>query len=288
MRGRAATETEEGRRWAESKIKVLTGGDPIAARFMRQDFFEYVPQFKLVIAGNHKPGLRSVNEAIRRRFLLVPFTVTIPPEDRDKELPEKLKAEWPGILAWMIEGCRSWQAHGLDPPEAVTEATEAYLEAEDAMGAWIEECCEEDPQAWTKTTELFNSWRSWALAAEEWVGSTKQFAQKLEDRGLRYQKRHGERGYWGLRLREHNSPEGAYLRKTAVVGTRYEVRVLQETDPGGLQVEYAWGEVGWLPKSAITVGKEREDGTVEIEVPEWLRREKGLRVVGAQVEMKLI
>jgi putative DNA primase/helicase len=137
-----ATETEEGRRWAESKIKVLTGGDPISARFMRQDFFEYVPQFKLIIAGNHKPGLRSVNEAIRRRFHLVPFTVTIPPEERDRELSEKLKAEWPGILTWMIEGCRSWQDQGLDPPEAVTEATEAYLEAEDAMGAWIEECCE--------------------------------------------------------------------------------------------------------------------------------------------------
>jgi putative DNA primase/helicase len=73
---------------------------------MRQDFFEYEPQFKLVIAGNHKPGLRSVNEAIRRRFHLVPFAVTIPP-DRDRELAEKVKAEWSGILAWMIEGCRS-------------------------------------------------------------------------------------------------------------------------------------------------------------------------------------
>ena len=75
-----AIETEEGRRWAESKIKALTGGDQIAARFMRQDFFEYAPQFKLVIAGNHKPGLRTVDEAIRRRFHLVPFTVTIPPQ----------------------------------------------------------------------------------------------------------------------------------------------------------------------------------------------------------------
>jgi putative DNA primase/helicase len=91
-----AVETEEGRHWAESKIKTLTGGDKISARFMRQDFFEYVPQFKLVIAGNHKPGLRSVDEAIRRRFNLIPFTVTIPPEKRDRELGQKLKAEWPG------------------------------------------------------------------------------------------------------------------------------------------------------------------------------------------------
>ena len=83
-----AIETEEGRRWAESKIKALTGGDTIAARFMRQDFFEFMPQFKLVIAGNHKPGLRSVDEAIRRRFHLFPFTVTIPPDERDRELEE--------------------------------------------------------------------------------------------------------------------------------------------------------------------------------------------------------
>ena len=108
-----ATETEEGRRWAESRIKMLTGGDAVSARFMRQDFFEYKPAFKLFIAGNHKPSLRSVDEAIRRRFHLMPFAVTIPPEERDGELTEKLKAEWPGILAWMIEGALMWQTDGL-------------------------------------------------------------------------------------------------------------------------------------------------------------------------------
>src|SRR5262249_24891841 len=82
-----------GRRWDEAKIDALTGGDRIAARFMRQDFFEYVLTFKLMIAGNHKPSLRSVDESIRRRFNLLPFTVTIPPEERDRDLPEKLKAE---------------------------------------------------------------------------------------------------------------------------------------------------------------------------------------------------
>src|SRR3979490_1841950 len=90
-----AIETEDGRRWAESKIKALTGGDLISARFMRQDFFTFLPQFKLAIAGNHKPGLRGVDEAIRRRFHLVPFTVTI--AKSDKNLPDKLCEEWPGI-----------------------------------------------------------------------------------------------------------------------------------------------------------------------------------------------
>jgi putative DNA primase/helicase len=102
-----AIETEQGRRWAEAKIKSITGGDPVTARFMRQDFFQYVPQFKLVIAGNHKPGLRSVDEAIRRRLHLIPFTVTIPPEERDLELPDRLREEWGGILQLAIEGCNA-------------------------------------------------------------------------------------------------------------------------------------------------------------------------------------
>jgi putative DNA primase/helicase len=132
-----AVETEEGRRWAESKIKALTGGDKISARFMRQDFFAYTPQLKLIIAGNHRPGLRSVDEAIRRRFHLIPFSVTIPPEERDAELPTKLQAELPGVLAWMIEGCLEWQRIGLAPPASVAKATEEYLGAEGTLTAWI-------------------------------------------------------------------------------------------------------------------------------------------------------
>lgn len=93
-----ATEPREGARWDESKVKLLTGGDRIAARFMRQNFFEFAPQFKLLIAGNHKPRLSSVDEAIRRRLKLLPFTVTIPESERDLGLAEKLHDEWGGIL----------------------------------------------------------------------------------------------------------------------------------------------------------------------------------------------
>ena len=199
-----AVETEEGRRWAESKIKSLTGGDKIAARFMRQDYFEFTPEFKLLIAGNHKPTLRSVDEAIRRRFNLIPFAVTIPPEQRDETLTEKLKAEWPGILAWMIEGCLMWQAEGLRPPEAVISATAAYLEAEDALAQWIEDCCYREP-SWASVTELFNSWKVWADRAGELGGTLKRFSQKLEDRGFEKQRRKDGRGFIGLRLRQ---PEG--------------------------------------------------------------------------------
>jgi putative DNA primase/helicase len=105
-----AAETEEGRAWAETKIKQLTGGDPISARFMRQDFFTYKPTFKLMIIGNHEPALRNVDDAARRRINIVPFIRK--PAVIDKQLEDKLRVEWPGILRWMIQGCLNWQTVG--------------------------------------------------------------------------------------------------------------------------------------------------------------------------------
>jgi putative DNA primase/helicase len=194
-----AIETEEGKRWDEAKIKALTGGDRIQARFMRQDFFEYTPRFKLMIAGNHRPAIRSVDEAIRRRMNLIPFTVTIPTEERDLELADKLKAEWPGILAWMIEGCLIWQHNGLRPPQAVTAATEDYLEAEDALHTWIDECCETGPSESDSIANLWAGWKAWAEAAGEHVGNKRKFGQKLEDKGFsRAKGAKGRRRYLGV------------------------------------------------------------------------------------------
>jgi putative DNA primase/helicase len=200
-----AVETEEGRRWAESKIKSLTGGDKIAARFMRQDFFLYRPAFKLLIAGNHKPGLRTVDEAIRRRLHLLPFISAIPPEERDEKLGEKLRGEWPGILSWAIRGCLDWQSRGLKPPPVVLAATTEYLEAEDALSAWIDEAGHRDPNAFALTQDLFSSWKKYAQIAGEYVGSVRKFSQRMEDRadsiGLRKGRDNaGRRGFFGLRL----------------------------------------------------------------------------------------
>lgn len=177
-------ETESGRRWAESRIKSLTGGDPITARFMRQDNFTFAPQFKLFIAGNHKPGLRAVDEAMRRRLNLIPFTVTIPAGERDPMLPERLKEEWPGILQWAVDGCAEWREKGLAPPAIITSATDEYFEAEDATGQWLGECCIQDRQLQTGTTPLFQSWKAWAEARGEYVGSAKAFSQSLQSKGF--------------------------------------------------------------------------------------------------------
>ncbi len=179
-----AQETEEGRRWAEARIKAMTGGDPITARFMRQDNFTFDPKFKLLIAGNHQPGLRNVDEAIRRRFNLVPFAVKIPADKRDKDLPKKLKAEWPGILAWAIEGCLAWQANGLQPPKAVVTATDDYLKAEDAVAAWLDECCTVHAGMQDSSSALYASWKAWADRAGEFAGSQKRFSQAMQSRGF--------------------------------------------------------------------------------------------------------
>ncbi len=195
-----ATETEAGRRLAESRIKHLTGGDRISARFMRQDFFEFIPQFKLLIAGNHKPSLRTVDEAIRRRLHLIPFTVFIPPDERDETLVNKLKSSWPGILAWAIDGAVEWFSTGLRPPQAVQNATRDYLSAEDLITSWIADRCHVEAAAKASSSGLYQSFRGWCEDAGERPGSHKAFSQVLESHG--YDKKHERTGwhFHGLKL----------------------------------------------------------------------------------------
>lgn len=167
---------------------------------MRQDFFEFTPKFKLAIAGNHKPGLRSVDDAMRRRMNLVPFSVTIPFAKRDPKLAGKLRAEWGGILHWMIDGCLMWQRIGLAPPTAVNSATDDYLAAEDALGRWLDERTIRAPNAKAGSSALFQDWKRWAENAGEYVGSQKRFSQNLEARGFATNRTRTERAFVGLSL----------------------------------------------------------------------------------------
>jgi putative DNA primase/helicase len=213
-----AIETEEGKRWDEAKLKALTGGDPIAARFMRQDFFEYTPQFKLMIAGNHKPSFRNVDEAIRRRVKLVPFTVTIPEAERDQELSTKLKADGPGILRWMIDGCLMWQRDGLNPPAIVTNATDSYLTGQDDLQHFIDDACVTGANESDSSEHLWDGWTDWAEDHHEFVGTQRRFGDRLEDKGYR-RDREGiarTRIYRGIRcIRENAKKMAAELRKRA-------------------------------------------------------------------------
>jgi putative DNA primase/helicase len=204
-------ETEKGRRWDEAKIKSMTGGDKMTARFMRQDFFDFVPKFKLWITGNHKPILVNVDEAMRRRMLLVPFTVSIPVEERDPNLPEKLKAEWPAILRWILDGYIEWQLVGLDPPAIVTEATDAYFDDQDLIKQWADECTEGDtPSAFVSTSQLFASWKQWCDARGLTVGNAQDLSDGLYDRGWNRVRMTRGRGFKAVRLKAPERHDDEY------------------------------------------------------------------------------
>jgi putative DNA primase/helicase len=196
-----AHETQKGRRWDESKIKTLTGGDKLTGRFMRGDFFDFKPTHKFLIAGNHKPTFRTVDEAIKRRFLLVPFTVCIPKEERDPQLGEKLKAEWPAILRWMVDGCLEWQRDGLKIPDIVRNATDEYLADQDIVGQWLDASTEACVNNFERTRDLFGSWKLWCEPRNLFVGTETAFADVLKDRGYRKKNTNRARGFLDLRLK---------------------------------------------------------------------------------------
>lgn len=193
-------ETEPGRSWAESRIKSVIGGDKIRANFMRQDHFEFAPQFKLLVAGNHRPELSSVGEAMRRRLHLVPFEVTFAPDQRDLHLAAKLLEERDGILGWMLEGCAEWQQDGLSPPERVLRAVSRYFEDEDLVGQWIDECCQRGPALMATSRQLFNSWSNWATETGHTAGNQKSLGSALRARGYESGKIRGHRGWIGISL----------------------------------------------------------------------------------------
>lgn len=202
------SETETGRGWAEARIKAVTGGETIRANFMRQDHFEFTPQFKLLVAGNHRPTLRSAGEAMRRRLHLVPLEVTIPLDKRDPRLAEKLFAERDGILGWMLDGCRAWQRQGLAPPPSVVEAAKDYLASEDLIGQWLAECCLTGPHLTATSATLYGSWRAWAERGGIAPESQKSLGEALRQRGFVSAKVAGQRGWRGLSL-AHVTPRAS-------------------------------------------------------------------------------
>jgi P4 family phage/plasmid primase-like protien len=185
VRCAVAHETERGTVWAISKIKLMTGQDRISARFMRQDFFTYDPQFKVFILGNHKPALHTVDQAIRSRFHLIPFAVTVPPDQLDRRLGDKLRAEYPGVLRWMLDGCAAWMRYGLQPPTRVITATEAYLEAENHFETWLTERCETKVQGSAALSGLYASWQHWCEANGVFPCSRNELSEQLQASGLR-------------------------------------------------------------------------------------------------------
>jgi putative DNA primase/helicase len=178
-------EIGEGHHLDEALVKQLTGGDPIMARYMRQDFWSFTPTHKLWLCANHKPTIRGTDLAIWRRLCLIPFDVTIPPERRDRHLGERLRAELPGILRWAVDGCLRWQAEGLKPPTAVVAATNAYRRDQDTIGQFLADCCILNPTAKAKSAQLYEAYQRWcARVGLMYPLSQKAVAPRLKEHGL--------------------------------------------------------------------------------------------------------
>ncbi len=197
-----ASETEEGRAWDEARVKQLTGGDPITARRMRQDFFTFTPNFKLMIVGNHQPILRNVDDAIKRRLCMVPFTRK--PAKPNTHLAEDLKSEWPGILRWMINGCADWLEHGLPRPPVVLTANEEYAEDQDILGQFLAEDVDvELGNTWKneKSSDLFAAFSAFCRRANVEPGTIKGFSSRLEHRGFTKARTAAGRYFQGVQLK---------------------------------------------------------------------------------------
>ena len=203
-----AAETEEGRRWDQQRLTMLTGRDRIPARFMRGDFFEYTPQFLLLFHGNFRPKLSEASDAMRRRMQLLPFMNK--PEVIDRKLLDKFRAELGGIMVWAIEGAVLWRQHGLRPPKIVTEATDLYFELENTMGEWLEErCVLGNPDDRELGRALYDDFFVWMkLRGESYVPADRQFRTRLEmvPGVKRAASRKQGRAFTGIRFRSDITP----------------------------------------------------------------------------------
>jgi P4 family phage/plasmid primase-like protien len=174
------SETEANRRISEADVKTLTGGEAIRARRMREDFWQFQPTAKIILVTNHRPTIRGTDLAIWRRIRLVPFNVVIPKPEQDPALPDKLRGESEGILAWMVRGCLEWQRDGLGMPDEVQAATEEYRADEDQLGNFIACCCVTEYHARVSAAALHTAYRDYTGD----VGMTQaKLAKLLKERG---------------------------------------------------------------------------------------------------------
>lgn len=199
-------ETSQGSRFDEAKLKDLTGGDTLSARFLREEYFDFKPTHKLVIRGNHKPTIHGTDDGIWRRLRLVPFNVAIPAERQDPHLLDKLRDELPGILAWAVRGCLEWQRNGLKPPAIVTDAVSRYREESDTLGRFIAECCEVRKLAEVKSSAFFSRYQQFCeQSSERWL-STKDLPLEMERRGFGWKRTNRGGLFLGIELVQPEVP----------------------------------------------------------------------------------
>lgn len=195
-----AVETDSGRRLAEARVKQMTGRDTISARFMRGEWFDFKPEFTAWLATNHKPEVRGTDKAIWDRIRLVPFTVTIPEAEQDRELADKLRAELPGILCWAVEGCLEWLRDGLGAPQEVLSATETYRAEQDTIANFIDDACIVGEEKKATAKALYAAYRQWCQESGEEPMGKIAFGTKLGERGFTPSRTGRERWWRGIGL----------------------------------------------------------------------------------------
>jgi P4 family phage/plasmid primase-like protien len=198
-----AAESSADTQLDEALVKAATGGEPLTVRHLYKDPFEYVPQFKVVLSTNHKPEITGTDLGIWRRVRLVPFDVTIPEREQDRDLPTKLQTELPGILSWMVRGCIVWQEKGLEAPAAVLEATAGYRAEQDVVGRFLGECSTPDRDAAVAVRLVYQAYKVWAGHAGETALTEQRFRTALREHGVRLdglESRTNRLLCWGIRL----------------------------------------------------------------------------------------
>jgi putative DNA primase/helicase len=197
-----AIEANANRQIDEAKIKGITGGEPITARFMRENFFQFAPEFKLWFVANDRPRVRGTDDAFWRRVRLIPLNVAIPADEVDPDLPVKLQAEWPGILAWAVRGCQKWQKEKLLQPDAIREATEAWHSEMDHIKQFADEQVIVTPGMKVAASTLFDLYKNWCLQHGEHHLTVQEFKAKFGESLDITHKRSKGRSYWkGIQIR---------------------------------------------------------------------------------------
>jgi putative DNA primase/helicase len=196
-------EVDDGKALAEGLLKLLTGGDTVAARFLYRETFEFEPRFKLWLAANERPKVSADDDAIWRRILQLPFTHVIPEAERDERVKLTLRTDpevQTAILAWAIRGCLEWRRIGLAVPKCVRDYTDEYRAENDALRDWLADSGEIDPDAWTSNADLRQSYNTWCEANGEKPLSPKRVGTLLASKACASEKRSGARGWKGLRV----------------------------------------------------------------------------------------
>lgn len=217
-----ASEPERGVQFKESLIKSLTGGEPMLVRHNFKDFFEFTPDFKLTLSGNHKPEIGGVDHGIWRRIKFVPWPVTI--SDAEKrpmsDVMDELWIEASGILNWLIEGCLDYLNGGLQTPQEVIDATAAYREEMDPVGNFVGECVvavpaapDGSPVAFVYAREMFQAFTAWGHHNAVRAWREKGFATAMSQKGFAKDKTRDGHRYLHVRL--ENVPKISHARHTS-------------------------------------------------------------------------